>query len=85
MIGTPIQNTIADVYGLLKFLKHEPWCEPSFWKNTVNSPLQRARTEPSAEGGEGNEDKVKAVHSRVKRLLQPILLRRTRDSKKSDG
>ena len=25
--GTPISNSLQDIYGLLKFLKHEPWCQ----------------------------------------------------------
>ncbi|KAL3775420.1 hypothetical protein ACHAWO_001434 [Cyclotella atomus] len=35
--GTPIQNSLQDVYGLLKFLRHEPWCEASFWKNAITT------------------------------------------------
>ncbi|EEC48233.1 predicted protein, partial [Phaeodactylum tricornutum CCAP 1055/1] len=30
--GTIIQNSLDDVYGVIKFLRHEPWCIPGFWK-----------------------------------------------------
>jgi hypothetical protein len=32
------------VYGLLKFLRHEPWCESSFWKNAITSAMSDAST-----------------------------------------
>ena len=38
--GTPIQNSLQDLYGLLKFLHHEPWCEASFWKATILNTMK---------------------------------------------
>ena len=84
--GTPLQNSLTDVYGLLKFLKHEPWCETSFWKTTISDPLNKAKSGTIDEKNRPIlEDQVKDVHNRVKRLLAPILLRRTIDTKKADG
>ena len=75
--GTIIQNSLEDVYALLKFLRHEPWCQPSFWKAAVSSKL-RSNAEDHL------EQKQEAL-DRVKRLLPPIMLRRTKDSVDKDG
>lgn len=68
--GTIIQNSLDDVYALLKFLQHEPWCQPSFWKSAISSKLRNT---------DSAEEKLEAVH-RVRRLLAPIMLRRTKES-----
>ena len=67
--GTIIQNSLDDVYALLAFLRHEPWCHKSFWNAAISSKLR------SAESG----DKQVAL-DRVRRLLAPIMLRRTKTS-----
>ena len=61
--GTIIQNSLNDVYGLLKFLRHEPWCENSFWKASI-----------------GKVEDMQLSLDRVRRLLRPIMLRRTKHS-----
>jgi DNA repair protein RAD5 len=66
--GTIIQNSLEDVYSLLKFLRHEPWCEYSFWKEAV-----RNVSDPSI------------ALDRVKRVLGPIMIRRTKETLGSDG
>jgi SNF2 family DNA or RNA helicase len=33
--GTIIQNSLEDVYSLMRFLRHEPWCEQGFWKAAI--------------------------------------------------
>jgi SNF2 family DNA or RNA helicase len=70
--GTIIQNSLDDVYSLLKFLRHEPWCQPSFWKTAISAPLR------------SNDTKQQAL-DRVRRLLTPIMLRRTKESVDKDG
>ena len=38
MTGTPIQNTLNDLYSLIKFLRHEPWDKLRWWNRlTVNN------------------------------------------------
>ncbi len=94
MTGTPIQNSLQDVYALIKFLKHEPWCEHGFWKAAITN----ASTE-----GNGDDEKISKTGSsngvknegvltgtnislnRVKRLLAPLILRRTKDTLNKDG
>ena len=76
--GTPISNSLQDVYGLLKFLKHEPWCEGSFWKKAIKS------VKPGDEDGEG-DDVISISLDRVRRVLEPLILRRTKDTLRADG
>jgi DNA repair protein RAD5 len=66
--GTIIQNSIDDVFSLLKFLRHEPWCEHSFWKAAI-----------------GRVDDLGTQLDRVKRLLAPIMIRRTKETLGADG
>ncbi|OEU17194.1 SNF2_N-domain-containing protein, partial [Fragilariopsis cylindrus CCMP1102] len=33
--GTIIQNSLHDLYSLIRFLRHEPFCEKAFWNNTI--------------------------------------------------
>ena len=73
--GTPIQNSIKDVYGYLKFLHYEPWCQSNVWKRTITSTNEE----------DDEEQKNQTIFSRVRRILSPILLRRTKDTLDVDG
>lgn len=80
--GTIIQNSLDDVYGILKFLHHEPWCMASFWKTAITRPL--AKLDDSLD----NEERANAmdlVLGRIRRVLSPMMLRRTKDSLDKDG
>eukprot|EP00970_Alexandrium_tamarense_P009584 scaffold1928_cov109-Alexandrium_tamarense.AAC.9 len=96
--GTPIQNSLQDVYGLLKFLRHEPWCEATFWRNAITNALLAG----ALPGSTIVTDNVKAHDSpmkvndatsevmdiafgRVRRVLAPIIMRRTKDTLAEDG
>lgn len=76
--GTPISNSLQDVYGLLRFLHHQPWCFHSFWKKAVRTPS-------ITNDKEEKDSETSVVLERVRRLLQPILLRRTKDTLTSEG
>jgi SWI/SNF-related matrix-associated actin-dependent regulator of chromatin subfamily A3 len=39
--GTPLQNRIADVYGLLAFLGLKPLDDRAFWRRCVERPLRQ--------------------------------------------
>jgi SWI/SNF-related matrix-associated actin-dependent regulator of chromatin subfamily A3 len=39
--GTPLQNRIADVYGLLVFLGLNPLDDKAFWRRCVERPLRQ--------------------------------------------
>jgi len=97
--GTPVQNSLQDVYGLLKFFRHEPWCEASFWSNAITQSVSGA----SSERGSGNAssavvvgsngdaaEKEGAVSSREEMAAASSsmafgLLRRTKDTLAEDG
>ena len=70
LTGTPLQNTIDDVYSLIRFLGHEPWCEHRFWRKVVTDPYKAG--DP-------------AGMARLHLLLSDLLLRRTKTSKDSSG
>jgi hypothetical protein len=54
-------------------LRHEPWCEAPFWKAAISKILSQE------DGG------VTIAMERVRRVLLPILLRRTKESLDGDG
>ncbi len=91
--GTPIVNSLHDVFGLLKFLKHEPWCESAFWKNAISKAITVTNSNDAREFNNYSNTDVKAEQNngmkvaldRVRRLLNPLLLRRTKDTVGSDG
>ena len=97
--GTPIQNSLQDVYALLKFLRHEPWCESGFWKAAItnaamgfvdNNDAKSVKSDTS-DGAKNelpyNRDEGGASEalSRVKRLLAPLIIRRTKDTLHKNG
>lgn len=93
--GTPIQNSLEDVYALLKFLKHEPWCETAFWKAAITNAApddsedeskltQSSQTAIALSQSQSRSGAIVA-QDRVKRLLAPLILRRTKDTLDKDG
>ncbi|EJK58564.1 hypothetical protein THAOC_21303 [Thalassiosira oceanica] len=95
--GTPIQNSLQadtlleDVYGLLKFLRHEPWCEANFWKSAITDTLSSSESSDDKAGGQDEDDRsphelaASAAFARVRRVLAPIIIRRTKDTLTEDG
>ena len=74
--GTPLQNSIDDIYSLVKFIKHEPWSDYAIWKRI--SPVHEKMDEGHFIA---QEDSLK----RLKMILSPLILRRTKDSLSSQG
>ncbi|KAF8890769.1 SNF2 family N-terminal domain-containing protein [Infundibulicybe gibba] len=65
LTGTPVTNTLADIYGLLRFGRFRPWND---WKD-FNDHVARVQFEDAPLAG-----------SRAQAILKPILLRRTKNS-----
>jgi len=40
LTGTPIQNSLQDLYSLFKFLQHQPWAESGWWKRVIADPYE---------------------------------------------
>ncbi|KAH3675427.1 hypothetical protein WICMUC_002716 [Wickerhamomyces mucosus] len=69
LTGTPIINRLDDLYSLIKFLELEPWSHISYWNTFVTTPFE--------------QKKYKQALDVVQSILDPILLRRTKNMKKN--
>ncbi|TKY53702.1 SWI/SNF-related matrix-associated actin-dependent regulator [Spatholobus suberectus] len=70
LTGTPLQNSLEDLYSLLCFLRVEPWCNWAWWQKLVQRPY---------ENGDPRSLKL------VKAILRMLMLRRTKESKDKEG
>eukprot|EP00397_Hematodinium_sp_SG-2012_P006826 GEMP01006862.1.p1 GENE.GEMP01006862.1~~GEMP01006862.1.p1 ORF type:complete len:986 (-),score=263.97 GEMP01006862.1:661-3618(-) len=69
--GTPMQNSIDELFPLVHFLHAEPYSIYQIWRRVISTPL--------ADGKE--EETMKALHG----IMKPLLLRRTKDTKDEVG
>ncbi|XP_055579218.1 helicase-like transcription factor isoform X2 [Falco biarmicus] len=66
LTGTPIQNSVKDLWSLISFLKLKPFTDREWWHRTIQRPVTMG-----APGGLG----------RLQSLIRTITLRRTKTSK----
>ncbi|KAL8754587.1 MAG: hypothetical protein Q9184_005066 [Pyrenodesmia sp. 2 TL-2023] len=71
LTGTPIVNRLEDLFSLVRFLRVEPWNNLSFWKTFITVPFE-------------SKDVLRALDV-VQTVLEPLVLRRTKDMKTPDG
>ncbi|XP_077988188.1 helicase-like transcription factor [Glandiceps talaboti] len=69
LTGTPIQNSMKDLFSIISFLKVEPLNERQWWQRTMERPITQG-------------DKNALKH--VQRLMRSIAMRRTK-TQKVDG
>jgi hypothetical protein len=65
LTGTPYQNTVDDVYSLVRFLRIPPFSEWSYWRERITSQTKNG--------------KMSLALTRLRTLLRVIMLRRTKD------
>eukprot|EP01038_Epipyxis_sp_PR26KG_P014903 gene14903-20043_t len=70
LTGTPVQNSLDDVYSLIKYLHHEPWDQVRWWKKVITDPFTAGDTRGL---------------SVLRGLLKEVMLRRTKDEKDRQG
>ncbi|SAL99318.1 hypothetical protein [Absidia glauca] len=70
LTGTPIQNKMEDLFSLVRFLKCEPWGNYTFWRTFITVPFER---------------KDPRAISTVKSVLEPLVLRRTKNMRDKNG
>nr|XP_060623727.1 helicase-like transcription factor isoform X2 [Anolis sagrei ordinatus] len=66
LTGTPIQNSLKDLWSLLSFLKLKPFVDKEWWHRTIQRPVTM-----------GDQGGLKRLQS----LIKSITLRRTKTSK----
>ncbi|KAK4097501.1 RAD5-like protein [Parathielavia hyrcaniae] len=71
LTGTPIVNKLEDLFSLVRFLGVEPWNNFSFWRTFITVPFE-------------SKDYMRALDV-VQTVLEPLVMRRTKDMKTPDG
>lgn len=70
LTGTPVQNKLDDVFALIKFLRLDPLDDKNVWTEYIGTPVKYGQS-------------LGVV--RLQTVMKCITLRRTKDSKASDG
>lgn len=58
------------MFSLIHFIKLEPWSDYHWWNTYINKPFEK-----------GNQEVLEMISV----IIKPIMIRRTKKSKKSDG
>lgn len=70
--GTPLQNSVEELYSTVRFLRVEPWCAWPCWRKAVAIPLERGR--------HGDPDAMSQALDTARRIVTPLILRRTKST-----
>ncbi|EPE06931.1 dna repair protein rad5 [Ophiostoma piceae UAMH 11346] len=71
LTGTPVVNRLEDLFSLIRFLRVEPWNNFSFWRTFITVPFE-------------SKEVMRALDV-VQTVLEPLVMRRTKDMRTPDG
>ncbi|KAF1831526.1 hypothetical protein BDW02DRAFT_632745 [Decorospora gaudefroyi] len=71
LTGTPMQNNIDELQSLIKFLRIQPYCQLTSWKDSIAGPMKNGR---------GN-----LAMKRLQVFLRAFMKRRTKDVLRKEG
>lgn len=71
LTGTPMQNNLDELQSLIKFLRIQPYCDMSSWKESISGPMKNGR---------GN-----LAMRRLQIFLKAFMKRRTKEVLKKEG
>lgn len=72
LTGTPIINRLEDIFSLLHFLQLKPWSYHTLWKHCISIPFESGKD-------------IDVASDLLKSILDPVLLRRTKNQRDSNG
>jgi SNF2 family DNA or RNA helicase len=71
LTGTPMQNNLDELQSLIRFLRIQPYCDMSSWKDSISGPMKNGR---------GN-----LAMRRLQIFLKAFMKRRTKEVLKKEG
>ncbi|KAF9580307.1 hypothetical protein BGW38_003097 [Lunasporangiospora selenospora] len=72
--GTPMQNRVGELYSLIRFMQADPFGHSCWWNGEILKPIQRY----------GSEGEGATAFSKLRKLLDRIMLRRTKIERADD-
>lgn len=75
--GTPLQNSVEELFSAVRFLRVEPWCNWSSWRQSVSVPLDKGR--------QGDSKAMTEALDQARRIVTPLILRRTKATLDCEG
>ncbi|KAF5337985.1 hypothetical protein D9758_014335 [Tetrapyrgos nigripes] len=80
LTGTPVTNTLADIYGLLRFGKFRPWNDWNDFNEYVDRDSDMTDMVPPLYQAKYQNVDAVVAGQRAQTILAPLLLRRTKNS-----
>jgi len=68
--GTPLQNSVEELFSAIRFLRVEPWCAWASWRQSVSIPLDKGR--------QGDSTAMAQALDTARRIVTPLIIRRTK-------
>lgn len=87
--GTPIQNSLNDLFSLVKFLGHEPWDQQRWWKKAIGDTNNTNSTSTNSTSTTESRVSTSVIESEsirlIRSLLAELMIRRTKNEKDESG